>query len=263
MCNLYQMTSNPDAMRRLFDVAELPNFPPSYRIAPTDPAPIVRLAKPVDGVTPEASPGATPGAASGRELVLARWSLVPHWSKTATLRYTTFNARGEELADKPLFREAFHRRRCLVPADGFYERLPLPDGGKQYYRVALKEDGPFAFAGLWELWRSPDGEESRLTFTIITTQANALVAELHPKQRMPVILAQEDYESWLEVGDKESARLLAPYPAEAMQALPIAARVGSPKCDSTDSSLITPVGPPYGESGEAPKELEREPSLFG
>ena len=255
MCNLYQMTSNPDAMRRLFDVAELPNFPPSYRIAPTDPAPIVRLAKPADGVMTEDAPK--------RELVLARWSLVPHWSKTTTLRYTTFNARGEELADKPLFREAFHRRRCLVPADGFYERLPLPDGGKQYYRVALKEDGPFAFAGLWELWRSPDGEESHLTFTIITTQANDLVAELHPKKRMPVILAPEDYESWLEVGDKERARLLAPYPAEAMQALPIAARVGSPKCDSTDSSLITPVGPPYGESGEAPKELEREPSLFG
>ncbi len=255
MCNLYQMTSNPDAMRRLFDVAELPNFPPSYRIAPTDPAPIVRLAKPADGAIAEGAPKP--------ELVLARWSLVPHWSKTATLRYATFNARGEELADKPLFREAFHRRRCLVPADGFYERLPLADGGKQYYRVALKEDGPFAFAGLWELWRSPDGEESRLTFTIITTQANALVAELHPKQRMPVILAPEDYEQWLTAGDKDSARLLAPYPAETMQALPISSQVGSPKCDSTDSSLIAPAGPPYPETGEAPKELEREPSLFG
>ena len=251
MCNLYQMTSNPEAMRELFGVAELPNFPPSYRIAPTDPAPIVRLAKPVEGAAP------------GRELVLARWSLVPHWSKTPTLRYATFNARGEELADKPLFREAFHRRRCLVPADGFYERLPLPDGSKQYYRVALKEDRPFAFAGLWEFWRSPDGEESRLTFTIITTRANALIAELHPKQRMPVILAPDDYERWLEAGDTESDRLLTPYPAEAMQALPISSQVGSPKCDSTDSGLVTPIGPPYGDSSKPPEKLEREPSLFG
>ena len=255
MCNLYQMTSNPEAMRELFGVADLPNFPPSYRIAPTDPAPIVRLAKPAEGATPSAS--------HRRELVLAHWSLVPHWSKTPTLRYATFNARGEELADKPLFREAFHRRRCLVPADGFYERLPLPGGGKQYYRVALKEERPFAFAGLWEFWRSPDGEESRLTFTIITTRANALIAELHPKQRMPVILAPEDYERWLEAGDTESARLLTPYPAEAMQALPISSQVGSPKCDSADPGLVTPVGPPYGEASKPQEKLEREPSLFG
>lgn len=255
MCNLYQMTSNPDAMRRLFDVAELPNFPPSYRIAPTDPAPIVRLAKPEDG----AEPGSTPG----RELVLARWSLVPHWSKTPTLRYATFNARGEELADKPVFREAFRRRRCLVPADGFYERLPLPDGGKQYYRITLKEEGPFAFAGLWELWRSPEGEESRLTFTIITTMANELVAELHPKRRMPVILAPKDYEGWLHAGDTEIDRLLAPFPAEAMQALPIASRVGSPKCDPTDSGLVTPVGPPYHPTDDEATNREAAPTLFG
>ena len=255
MCNLYQMTSNPDAMRRLFDVADLPNFPPSYRIAPTDPAPIVRLAKPAEGAAPSTTPG--------RELVLARWSLVPHWSKTPTLRYATFNARGEELAEKPVFREAFRRRRCLVPADGFYERLPLPDGSKQYYRLTLKEEGPFAFAGLWELWRSPDGAESRLTFTIITTRANDLVAELHPKQRMPIILAPKDYQSWLQAGDQEIDRLLAPFPAEAMQALPIASQVGSPKCDPTDSGLVTPIGPPYSQDDDETANTAAAPTLFG
>ena len=251
MCNLYQMTSTPDAMRQLFAVEALPNFPPSHRIAPTDPAPIVRLKKSEDG--------------GGRELVVARWSLVPRWSKTATLKYATFNARGEELADKPAFREAFRRRRCLVPADGFYERLPQPDGSKQYYRIALANDAPFAFAGLWEHWRSPDGSESRLTFTIVTTRANALVAELHPKQRMPIILAPEDHEAWLKAGDQEIERLLVPFPTERMRSDPISPRVGSPKSDPADPGLIAPTGPPYELRAGRPEEHEEKelPGLFG
>ncbi len=253
MCNLYQMTSSPDAMRRLFAVEELPNFPPSYRIAPTDPAPIIRLTRDGDG---------DEGA---RELAVARWSLVPRWSKTPTLKYATFNARGEELAEKPTFREAYRRRRCLVPADGFYERLPQPDGSKQYYRIFVtdgeKVSLPFAFAGLWELWRSPDGGETRLTFTIVTTQANPLVAELHPKQRMPIVLSPEDYETWLREGDQAIERLLTPFPAERMQAVPIASKVGSPKCDAADPDLIAPTGPAYGlRADTAPAEA---PDLFG
>ncbi len=245
-------------MRRLFAVEELPNFPPSHRIAPTDPAPIVRLKRADDG----------DGDGPTRELAVARWSLVPRWSKTPTLKYATFNARGEELAEKPTFREAFRRRRCLVPADGFYERLPQPDGSKQYYRIFVtdgeKPKLPFAFAGLWELWHSPDGGETRLTFTIVTTQANPLVAELHPKQRMPIILNPEDYETWLRAGDQAIERLLAPFPAERMRAVPIAPRVGSPKCDPADPSLVAPTGLPYRlrEDTEPPAETGT-PDLFG
>ncbi len=254
MCNLYQMTSSPDAMRQLFAVESLPNFPPSHRIAPTDPAPIVRLK--------------AEGELAAQELVVARWSLVPRWSKTPTLKYATFNARGEELAEKPAFREAFRRRRCLVPADGFYERLPQEDGSKQYYRIYVADGGRdsvlFAFAGLWELWRSPDGDETRLTFTIVTTQANSLVAELHPKQRMPIILTPENYETWLREGDQAMERLLAPFPAEKMQAVPIAPRVGSPKCDPADPALIAPTGPVYRLRADTEPPAEaRTPDLFG
>lgn len=256
MCNLYQMTSSPDAMRRLFAVEDLPNFPPSHRIAPTDPAPIVRLKHENDAEE------------EARELAIARWSLVPRWSKTPTLKYATFNARGEELAEKPTFRDAFRRRRCLVPADGFYERLPQKDGSKQYYRIFVTDAGgtglPFAFAGLWELWRTPDGAETRLTFTIVTTRANPLVAELHPKQRMPIIVAPEDYDTWLRHGDEDMAHFLPPFPAERMRAVPISPKVGSPKCDPADTNLIAPMGPPYRTRADVEQPAETEtPDLFG
>ena len=229
MCGRYSFTTPPEAMRRVFDIKGLlPNLAARYNIAPTQDAPVVRQTK----------------EGEGRELAMLRWGLVPSWSQGPDSGYSMINARAETVATKPAFRSAFRLRRCLVPADGFYEWRKLA-GRKQPYRITLKDDAPFAFAGLWEHWRGPDCYVIQ-SFTIVVTEANELLRPIH--DRMPVILDPADYALWL--GEKaESSKgvgaLLRPFPADAMVAYPVSKRVSNPRND--DPQCVEPLQAPDGQ----------------
>jgi putative SOS response-associated peptidase YedK len=173
-------------------VPDLPTLVPRYNVAPTQVTPIVRAR---DG--------------GGRELVLARWGLIPSWSKDPKIGYSTINARADTVATKPVFRSAFKKRRCLVPVDGYYEWIAE---GKKKLPILYEqpEHRPFALAGLWEFWRGPSdagsvGHEGVETFTIVTTNANAFASRVH--DRMPVILDPADYDAWLNPQSTEAADL--------------------------------------------------------
>jgi putative SOS response-associated peptidase YedK len=221
MCGRYSITTAPEAMRRLFGIkGGLPNFPARYNVAPTQIVPVVRL-----------------DAEGQRELALLRWGLVPSWSKGVDQRYSMINARAETVATKPAYRGPFRERRCLVPADGFYE-WKAEARGKQPYRFTLKDGGLFAFAGLWDRWRDPAGGILE-TFTIIVTGPNELTRAVH--DRMPVILDPAAWESWLDSKTKTTdlLALLQPFPAEAMAVARVGRRVNSPAND--DPSLIEAI----------------------
>ena len=229
MCGRYSLTTPAEAMQRLFSfLGPLPNLPARYNIAPTQMAPVVRAR------------AAQPGT---RELVSLRWGLVPFWAKDATIGSRLINARAEGLAEKPSFRAAVRTRRCLVPADGFYEWQAAAKG-KRPYRIGLaggtpEAMPPFAFAGLYERWtKAADGVPLE-TFTIVTTEANALLRPIH--ERMPVILPPADHAAWLDPATPLEAAmaLLRPYPAEAMLAYPISTRVNSVRFD--DAACIAPA----------------------
>jgi putative SOS response-associated peptidase YedK len=155
-----------------------------------------------------------------------RWGLVPFWAKDAAMGYSTINARAEEAAAKPAFREAVKRRRCLVPADAFYEWQRLDAKTKQPYAIALRSGEPCALAGLWERWQPREGAALE-TFTILTTGPNELLNPIH--NRMPAILEPRDYPRWLDSGDpaRPPMDLLRPFPAEKMVAWPVSSRVGN------------------------------------
>lgn len=171
-----------------------------------------------------------------------RWGLVPSWAKDEKIASHTINARVETIMQKPAFRTAFERRRCLIPADGYYEWKTLPDGKKQPVRIRLKDEGVFALAGLYEIWTSPDGKKLS-TCTIVTTQADGWLKEIHP--RMPVILRREDEAVWLDRTRFDPKRLLQccePYPVGQMEAYPVNPRVGNVRYDTPD--LIEEFVPP-------------------
>ena len=190
MCGRYSLTSPLEAVRQLFDVTGGGNLAPRYNIAPTQTVPVVRR----DDAAP-----------SGRELAQLTWGLVPSWAKDPAMGARLINARAETVAEKPSFRSAYRRRRCLVPADGFYE-WKKENGGKQPYRIAFADNRPFAFAGLWEHWQGKDGSEIE-SFTIITTDSNATSEPIH--DRMPVILPHEDaVDAWM-FGEADPDRLKA------------------------------------------------------
>lgn len=176
MCGRYTLTASPQAIRDLFRYAEQPNFPPRYNIAPTQPIPVVRLMN------------------RQRQFALMRWGLLPSWVKDPKAFSLIINARGEGVLDKPAFRAAMKRRRCLIPADGFYE---WKAGGprKQPYFIHAQSGETLAFAGLWETWTGPNGEELD-TVAIVTTDANDTVRPLH--DRMPVIVPPEAFDLWLD-----------------------------------------------------------------
>jgi len=170
----------------------------------------------------------------GNQIDFYRWGLVPFWAKDPAIGNKLINARMETLADKPAYRSALRSRRCLIPADGFYEWKREKGGGKVPMRIRLKSHEPFAFAGLWEKWRGADGAELR-TCTIITGAANELVRPIH--DRMPVILQPERYREWIEPGDREPQDILpvlSSYPAEAMEAYAVGNSVNSPMSDTPD-----------------------------
>src|SRR5713101_201935 len=200
-----------------------PNFAPSWNVAPTDNLPIVRY-------DPETG---------SRTLDLMRWGLVPYWAKDIKIGFSTINAMAETVDTKPVFREAFMRRRCIVPVDNFYEWKKVGPKEKQPYAIGLEGGGLMALAGLWETWKARGNDETIRSFTIVTTTPNALCADLH--NRMPVILPPETWSTWLgeESADPDELQaLLVPYMGE-MVAWPVSARVGNVK--NNDASLIEPI----------------------
>jgi putative SOS response-associated peptidase YedK len=220
MCGRYAITTAPEAIRRLFRYLEQPNFPPRYNVAPTQPVPIVRM---VEG---------------HRHFALVRWGLIPSWVKDPASFTLLINARGESVNDKPAFRNAMKRRRCLFPADGFYE-WKAEAGRKRPYFCNLKAGGPLAFAGLWETWTGPNGEEME-TAAIITTEANREMAQIH--HRAPVIVPPEAFDFWLDtqnVDAKTAAAVIAPAPNGSMELYEISPAVNRVANDSP--ALLEPV----------------------
>jgi putative SOS response-associated peptidase YedK len=206
MCGRYTITATPEVLRALFGYAEQPNFPPRYNIAPSQPIPIVRL---IDGK---------------RQFALVRWGLLPSWVKDPKKFTLLINARGESAVEKPAFRAAMKRRRCLIPADGFYE---WQAGGarKQPYFIHKISGEPFAFAGLWETWTGPNGEELE-TAAIVTTAANKTLAPIH--DRMPVIVPPDAFDLWLDsanVDPMTASALIHPAPENWLEAYPISTDV--------------------------------------
>lgn len=189
MCGRFALTLPVDRLRELFGFRQLPNLPPRWNIAPTQAVMAVR-AEP-DG------PSAFP----------VRWGLIPSWSKDPSIGAKLINARAETVREKPSFKTAFMRRRCLIPADSFYEWKTV-HGIKQPYRIRFEDDGPFAFAGLWERWLGADGSDVD-TCSIVTTDANETLAPLH--HRMPVILDADRFQTWLTGPQNEAADLMHPY----------------------------------------------------
>lgn len=189
MCGRYASFIPADRIHRLFrTVNPTPNVQATWNMAPTRDAPVVRL-------HPETR---------ARHLDLLRWGLVPHWVKDLKATRQPINARGETIASTPMFRDAFARRRCLVPADAFYE-WQVTEGGKLPWAIARADGAPLVFAGLWEGWRGPDGTVLR-TFTIVTTAANDALRPLH--ERMPVVLEQADWSLWLGEVEGDAAAVL-------------------------------------------------------
>lgn len=226
MCGRFLLTSPVEALRRMFGVESGLNLPARYNIAPTQVTVVLR---------PAGNDGAGDG---GRELVLLRWGLVPSWAKDQSVGSKLIHARSDGVATKPSFRAAFRQRRCLVPADGFYE---WSEGqgpkSKQPYLIQRRDGAPFTLAGLWEQWKS--GGETVETFALITTDANATLGAIH--HRMPVIIAEADREAWLDPANKDAEALLKPAPDEDLTAIPISTRVNNVRND--DPSLIVPVDP--------------------
>jgi putative SOS response-associated peptidase YedK len=225
MCGRFARRSTQEVLADWFGVEleEMPWFAPDYNVAPQTMQPVVRLNR----------------GTGKREFALMRWGLVPYWAKDAKIGYSTINARAEEAATKPLFREALNRRRCLVPADAFYEWQRINSKTKRPFAFAMQDGKPYAFAGLWERWKPKEGEPLE-TFTILTTDPNELAERVH--DRMPVILDPKDYSRWMEPADSgDPARppvdLLRPYRAEKMRSWPVHERVGNVR--NNDPELLT------------------------
>ena len=210
MCGRFAQRTSARELARTFGV-EVPEARARYNLAPSQDVLAVRQ------------------TAEGRSAVMLRWGLIPAWAKDPSIGHKLINARSETVTEKPSFRDAFKRRRCLVPADGFYEwqrRGP----SKQPYYFQMKDGQPFAMAGLWERWT--DGAAEIETCTILTTTANPLLASIH--ERMPVILKAEDYDLWLDESlhsAEQLTPLLNPYPAAGMTADPVSLYVNNPAHD--------------------------------
>jgi putative SOS response-associated peptidase YedK len=191
MCGRYDLSDNPAAIKAKFKVAAVPDFIANPDLRPTDTAPVVRRAY----------------RSIEREVVLLRWGLVPPWAKDLKFGTRCINARAESLDSAAAFRKAYHKRRCLVPVNAFYE-WSGEAGRKLKWRVGVKDEPLFALAGLWEWWKDPATDRGVETYTIVTTDANKVLAPLH--DRMPVIIGERDYERWLDPADP-ATDLLVPF----------------------------------------------------
>ena len=237
MCGRYTITMPPDAMRELFGFEERPNFPPRFNIAPTQPVPIVIL----DG--------------GKRRFLLVRWGLVPSWAKEAPASLL-INARAETVAEKPSFRGSFRHRRALMPADGFYEwkaeGSKKHGGAKQPYVIRRRDRQPFAMAALWDNWMPADGSEID-SCAAVTCEANETLIAIH--HRMPVILDEKDWDTWLDPATppKELQTLMRPAPADLLDAQPVSTRIN--RVANDDATLLDPAAiEPEPEKPDRPKK---------
>ena len=247
MCGRFAVTLPPEAMRRMFDFVEQPNFPPRYNIAPTQPIPIVRSAV-RDGVV-------------ARHFALARWAFMPTFVKDPKTFPLIFNARCEGIADKASFRNALRRRRCLVPADAFYEwqRIGSARNARSQPYLCRRSDGTtLALAGLWETWHGPNGEEVD-TACIITTGANGTSAAIHP--RLPVVIEAAAMAIWLdpdETGTDHALTLLRPPGDDVLSFTPVSDLVN--KVSNEGPEVMSPVGAPIAPERSHTSDIQ--PSLF-
>jgi putative SOS response-associated peptidase YedK len=176
---------------------------------------------------------------------LLRWGLIPNWTKEVSPKLKPINATAERVATAPMFRDAYARRRCIVPVDNFFEWKAIKGAkAKQPYAIGLKSGKPFGIAGIWESWKHPESGEVIRTFCIITTAANELVSEIH--DRMPVILPPEAYDRWLANIEPDPRDMLVPFPPELMMMWPISTRVNKP--DNDDPGILDPLEPIEGGS---------------
>lgn len=246
MCGRYVIKTPPDLMRATFGYAEQPNFPPRYNIAPTQPIPAVRIDN------------------GQRSFTLLRWGFIPSWVKDPRGLSLLINARAESVLDKPAYRNAMRRRRCLIPADGFYEWKQDGARRRPFFAAASRL---IAFAGLWEVWMGPNGEEME-TACIITTTANRTLRPLH--DRMPAVIAPEAFDLWLDcahVDAETAAALLVPAPEGTFEAYEVSTEVNRAANDSP--ALIEPLAPGAAEAAPPqpvarakPKKDDGQASLF-
>ncbi len=230
MCGRYVSRTEKQRIAETFHAGIVPedydpDFVPDYNVAPQTMHPVVRRSRDT----------------GDRELARLRWGLVPFWAKDTKIAYSTINARAESLSTSPTYREALKHRRCLVPADAFYEWRQIDKKTKQPYAIALADDQMMAFAGLWERWKDRKTGHSLETYTIITTDPNELMEPFH--DRMPAILAPKDFARWL--GEEPEAQgrlpldLLKPFPAEKMKAWKVGKNVGNTRNNSPE--LLAPL----------------------
>jgi putative SOS response-associated peptidase YedK len=245
MCGRYLIISAPEAIRLLAEYFEQPNFPPRYNVAPTQPIPVVRQ------------------QSGTRHFALMRWGLLPAWVKDPKTFTLLINARGESVCDKPAFKNAMQRRRCLIPADGFYE-WQVDGRIKRPFVVRPRDRKPVMFAGLWETWTGPNGEEID-TAAIVTIAANQTLHPIH--HRMPVILEPENFAPWLDcaqVDALEAQVLLKPAREDRMDAHEISPAINRVVNDGPE--VLEPYTAP--DAAEAPKPKrkrttdDRQSSLF-
>ena len=220
MCGRYRRTTAEEELARRYHIPIPPqrDLPISWNVAPTQDVLAIRFNS----------------KSKVRTLDVLRWGLIPNWAKDPKIAYKTINARVETVDTAPSYRQAFMKRRCLIPVDGFYEWKKVL-GGKIPYAISMKDDSPFVFGGLWEAWKDPTNDKWLHTCTIITGEPNEFVREIHT--RMPVILAEEHHEAWL--SGEAGKEILVPFPADGMKAWPISARVNAPQND--DPEILAPV----------------------
>jgi putative SOS response-associated peptidase YedK len=253
MCGRYELSSHPTAVALAFGLAHPPEIHPRYNIAPMQDVPIVRL-----------------NAAGERELTQVRWGLVPRWAKDPSIGARMINARGETLATRYAFRNAFARHRCLVPVTGFYEWQPTPHG-KQPMHVGMRDGRPFGLAGVYERWLSPEGEVLD-TCAIVTTAACESLRSVH--DRMPVIVPPDDYARWLDGAHADVADLVTSWSGDPLHIYPVSTRVNAVRNDdaslcepidaASEDSLDAPAGGPLSDAGTPPKaHAPAKPSPHG
>ncbi len=220
MCGRYVLTSPIQALNDLFGTHGLPNLGPNYNVAPTQAIPIIREEQ------------------SGRQIRFARWGLIPSWAKEINPR-PLINARAETITEKASFKNSFKRRRCLIPADGFYEWQTRGDGSKQPFLIHAANNDPIAMAGIWDNWMGTDGGEVE-SVAIITTSANKTLKSLH--HRMPVIINPGEFETWLSHSPDDrddKSDMLKPAPDDLLTAHPVSMRVN--RIANDDPDLIKPI----------------------
>jgi len=221
MCGRFTLQIPPELLAEIFGLTEIPVYPSRYNIAPTQKVLAIR----------------TVADNEHRELVSLKWGLIPSWAKDPSIGNRMINARAETVHEKPAFRNAIKHHRCIVPASGFFEWLHEGSTAKPLY-VRLKNGSPMCFAGIWEHWKSPEGEIVE-SCSILTTKSNKLIEPLH--ERMPVILHQQEFSLWLdrEITDPEKLQhLYQPYPADLMEMYPVSSLVNRPRNDIPE--LIVP-----------------------